>query len=161
MATIFSSSDTAPLNSVIISSTTVTTLSILSRGWLFTVGFRSDCGWSYLRKLPCPRLLYLRCATSERRSERNAWSNSAGGEHTSGCSSGCSLRFPVLQLLPRVPAAPAVGRMRFFSLQQFAVATLWSGGGHSLCSWPSPHHKQRKGVCNWPRRARITGTCTR
>jgi hypothetical protein len=42
MATIFSSSDTAPLNAVIICCTTVITLNILSRGWMFTSGAWTD-----------------------------------------------------------------------------------------------------------------------
>jgi hypothetical protein len=50
------------------------------------------------------------------------------GEHPSGCSSGCFMRFPLLQLLPRVPAAPIIGGMRLFSLQQLAVAASRSGG---------------------------------
>jgi hypothetical protein len=42
MATILSSSDTAPLNSVIICCTTVTTCNLLSKGWLFTIAAWTD-----------------------------------------------------------------------------------------------------------------------
>jgi hypothetical protein len=48
MATILSSSDTAPLKSVINCCTAVTTLSILSRGWLLTVGAQKPAFGGFL-----------------------------------------------------------------------------------------------------------------
>jgi hypothetical protein len=130
--------------------------------WLTTFLLMSKrshlCGWSYHRKLPCPRLLYLLCTASERRSEGDTRSDSVGGEHPVVVL-GIFCDFLFLQLLPRVQAPTVVGGMRFFSLQQFAVSTPWSGGSvlllwALLVQMAPPHHKQRGGCLQlaqtWP-----------
>jgi hypothetical protein len=76
-------------------------------------------------------LLSLLCCTAlERSREGDTWRGEVG-EHLPRCSFGCSLSFPPLQLLPRVPAAPIVGWVWLFSLRQLAVTANWSGGSVS------------------------------
>jgi hypothetical protein len=145
MATIFSSSDTAPLNSVIIFCTAVTTLTYCREVGclqsepeltdLLFVGVQRS-GYSVLlrqeggglpQELGAP-VVVLHCTASEHRHEGDTWHGEVGGEHPPRRSFGCSLALPLLQLLLRLSAAPIIGGMGLLSLHQLAVTPSWSGG---------------------------------
>jgi hypothetical protein len=136
MVYILASSNTAPLDPVIIWSTAViTTCHILFRGKLFTFGARTDwpvvCSscWGNAAgtfHLMCLRLLLFLCPASERRREGNAWSGEVRTEYSSRCSPGCPLRLLFLNLL-RVSAAPIICWMGVFSFRQPAVTARCGG----------------------------------
>jgi hypothetical protein len=162
MATIFASSDTAPLNSVIICCTTVTTLNMLSRGSLFI--FWASTEWPaflllvqsvFLRVdlpldlVPEPATVAAYCL--ERRKKRHNWGDDDWREHTSRGRFGCSLS--------SFSAAPP---WRVCSPDNWRAGPslpppndsysmlVWKQpfSGHSLCRWPPQHHEQ--GVVDVP-----------
>jgi hypothetical protein len=134
MATIFSSPDTAPLNSVIISRITVTTLSILSRGWLFTVGVRTDCGWSYLRKLLCPRLTDEREEEEEEEEEEDDDERGGGSERLNMWGEGQENITPVWKVPRQCPLVLLVWvTCTFFIFLYFFLFFLLMLLGWLLC----------------------------
>jgi hypothetical protein len=143
MATILSSSDTAPLNSVTICCTTVTTRNILLRGWLFVFWTRTgwpDC-WG------CTGAESL-CFFVGDRSGVVVWSAcgccccvlpwSASPKETPGVARFDENTLPVVVLgvlwafllcsSSLASAAPIIDGMGFHTLRQLAVTASWSGG---------------------------------
>jgi hypothetical protein len=111
---------------------TVYTLSLNWLTWFLRLRRNWDtlflcCGSACRWNLGCVWLLLLLHATLERR-RGDTWCRTVWVEHHSRCSFGCSLWFPLLQLLLRVPAVPIVSRIGVSSLQQLVVAACWSGG---------------------------------
>jgi hypothetical protein len=152
MATIFSSSDTAPLNSDItaVLQLLFSTYYLLEANYSHLVPQRIalravrvcvraqgpwfHCGWTCHCHLACLRPMLLLCAASERRREGN--SDEVWEERTWRCRLGCSLWLPFLHLL-RVSAAPIIGGWAFSSfanlqLQHAGVEDAFPFSGHSL-----------------------------
>jgi hypothetical protein len=162
MVTILTSSHTAPFNSVIICCTTVTTtLNILSRGSLFTLGARTDwpvvccsCWGKSAGTLGsivagpatccCSSVLPRTCLCGE-----------VGREHPSRCSPGSPLRLLFLHLLLRVSAAP----MGVFSFRQPTVAARCPLSRGTPCDGDR-HRKTNSGkvACSLPRCGRTAGS---
>jgi hypothetical protein len=181
MNTILASSDTLPLDSVIICCTTITTVfNILSRGKLFTLGAQTDwpivwCSyWGKGRRDPgfhyggtchchlmCLRLLLFLCTVSERCHEGHNCSGEVGRERPSPCSPGWPLQLPFLHLL-RMSESSIIGEMRFFSLRQPTVTAYWGGRYISfLSALVQVSARITSGgevACSLPRRGRIAGS---
>jgi hypothetical protein len=175
MATILSSSDKSPFNSAIICCTTVTTLYILSRGWLFTFGARTD--WPTF--CCCPEAVVLNF-TSAGGSAIGSWRacgcccavllRSAAAMETPGVVSLEEKTLPVVVLgvlcdlffcrssfaclQPRQLAGCGFSPSANRQLQKDGVQAAFSFSGHSLCRRPPPYHTQRGGCLQfaqtWP-----------
>jgi hypothetical protein len=152
MANIITSSNTAPINAVIIYCTTVTTtFNILSRGKLFVFGARTDwpafcCSYWGEPQGPCiplypdlPPDVSESAAVPVLPGRAAAWVMSGvvrleDNTPPPRFTPGCSLRLLFLDLLFLISDPPD-------NLRDGGC----SSSGHSLCRWPPPHHKQLGG----------------
>jgi hypothetical protein len=159
MADSLSSSDTAPLSSVIICCTTVTTRITMSRGWMFTLWARTN--WSLRRGSAAVGAL---CFSVTGRPASGTWSDcgwccgelprSVAAKETPG-----AVRYEE-STLPDVVLGVLWGlffRNSSFAklawcgfspssnlqLQHAGVDAVFSFSGHSLYRCPPSHHKQR------------------
>jgi hypothetical protein len=163
MTSIFSSSDTAPLNSVMICCTTVTTMNMLSRDtesryWqtcLFLLWRGRSlplypCAFSCHCNLACVGLLRFLRVYSWCCSKGQTWDGVSGQGTFSSCGLRFSLGSPSSDLFLCVVAAPIVWRMLFFTFRHLTVAICQNRSGvafygNYLSRWQPPHHMQRGG----------------
>jgi hypothetical protein len=71
-------------------------------------------------------MLFL-CLASERRRDEYALSGEVGKEHSSRCSSVCSLQLPFLHFLLHLFAALIIGGVKFFTFRHPIVSARWGG----------------------------------
>jgi hypothetical protein len=134
LAIILSSSDSAPLTSVMTCwSVVATPVNMSFEDEQFALGASNDwfgacswlwpkgegvglCNWGQLR------LLLLLCVAAQHRREGLSCGSVAGREHPSRCSLRRSLRLSPSRLFLGVPAASIVGEMRSLSVHQLALA---------------------------------------